>query len=310
MIMDKKRLIMLIIGAILLLSIVVGIGMSKHQSPYEHQLSLAYKYLEEGNYQEAILAFTKAIEIDPNKTEAYLGRAESYIKNSDDNESLTLALKDYEKVIELEETNPEGYLGIADVYIRQGEYDKALEILKIGLEKTKGNNKIAEKISELESGNIKDSSGRIMKSTSYDPSGKVTSYRVYSYEGSVIKSSYYDEKGNLTAYDITTKNEKGLSDRYEFYDADGTLTSCYVYEYEFDEKDRISKIIDYDESGNYLGYSTKEYDSKGNMIKSSNFDENNMLEEYFIYEFDNSGKNSKLSAYDAKGNLMYTTKNE
>ncbi len=308
--MDKKKLIIIIIGAILLLSVIVGIGVSRHKSPYEHQLSLAYKYLEEGNYQEAILAFTKAIEIDSNKTEAYLGRAESYIKNGDDNESLTLALKDYEKVIELEETNAEGYLGAADVYIRQGEYEKALEILKLGLEKTNNDKKIAEKISELESGNIKDSSGRIMRSTSYDPSGKVTSYREYSYEGSVIKSSYFDENGKLTAYDVTTKNEKGLSDRYEFYDADGTLTSCYVYEYEFDGKGRISKVIDYDESGNYLGYSTKEYDNKGNMIKSSNYDENNMLEEYFVYEFDNSGKNSKLSAYDANGNLTHTTKNE
>ena len=308
--MDKKKLIIIIIGAILLLSVILGIGVIRHKSPYEHQLSLAYKYLEEGNYQEAIIAFTKAIEIDPNKTEAYLGRAESYIKNSDDNDSLTLALKDYEKVIELEETNAEGYLGAADVYIRQGEYDKALEILKLGLEKTNNDKRIAEKISELESGNIKDSSGRIMRSTSYDPSGKVTSYREYSYEGSVIKSSYFDENGKLTAYDVTTKNEKGLSDRYEFYDADGTLTSCYVYEYEFDEKGRISKVIDYDESGNYLGYSTKEYDNKGNMIKSSNYDENNMLEEYFVYEFDNSGKNSKLSAYDANGNLTHTTKNE
>ena len=37
------------------------------------------RYLNESNYEEAILAFTQAIEIDPKNVEGYLGRAEACV---------------------------------------------------------------------------------------------------------------------------------------------------------------------------------------------------------------------------------------
>ena len=65
--MSKNKIITIAIGAVLLLTIIIGIGVSSINSPYEKQLALGYKYLEEGNYEEAILAFNKAIEIAPKK---------------------------------------------------------------------------------------------------------------------------------------------------------------------------------------------------------------------------------------------------
>lgn len=44
----------------------------------QEQLDLGQKYLTESNYTEAILAFTKAIEIDPESIPAYMGRAQAY----------------------------------------------------------------------------------------------------------------------------------------------------------------------------------------------------------------------------------------
>ena len=42
------------------------------------QYDLGVRYLSEGNYEEAIVAFTAAIEIDPKRPEAYAKAAEAY----------------------------------------------------------------------------------------------------------------------------------------------------------------------------------------------------------------------------------------
>ena len=62
------------------------------------QYDLGVRYLSEGNYEEAILAFTAAIEIDPNRAEAFLGRGEAYEKQGD----LERAAADYQAAVELE----------------------------------------------------------------------------------------------------------------------------------------------------------------------------------------------------------------
>ena len=43
------------------------------------QLRLAWNFLTEGNYQEAVLAFTAIIDIDPKSGDAYRGRAGAYM---------------------------------------------------------------------------------------------------------------------------------------------------------------------------------------------------------------------------------------
>ena len=57
---------------------------------------------------------------------------------------------DYEKAMELDETLESAYLGLANVYVQQGEADKALEILRQGLERTENSQLIADKLAELE----------------------------------------------------------------------------------------------------------------------------------------------------------------
>lgn len=107
------------------------------QAPtWQEQYDLGVHYLSEGNYAEAILAFTVAIEIGPKQAPAYVGRGDAYVKSGETESNLTAAMADYEKAIELDETSPDAYLGLADVHIRQGDYEKAQEILRQGLEKT------------------------------------------------------------------------------------------------------------------------------------------------------------------------------
>lgn len=45
---------------------------------WQSQYDLGVRYLSEGNYQEAVLAFTAAIEIDPKNPQAYEGRGDAY----------------------------------------------------------------------------------------------------------------------------------------------------------------------------------------------------------------------------------------
>lgn len=50
---------------------------------WQEQYDLGVRYLSEGNYEEAVIAFTAAIEIDPKKIEAYNGLAEAYLVMGD-----------------------------------------------------------------------------------------------------------------------------------------------------------------------------------------------------------------------------------
>ena len=126
---------------------------------WQEQYDLGVCYLSEGNYEEAIIAFTAAIEIDPKQAPVYVGRGNAYVLSGETEDNLSAAKADYEKAIELDETNAEAYLGLANVYIRQEEYDKALKILNGALDKVGNPVSIQDKINELEGENISNSSG-------------------------------------------------------------------------------------------------------------------------------------------------------
>ena len=174
-----------ICGWILTIALVLGLcacGQSA-QAKWQEQYDLGVRYLSEGNYEEAIIAFTAAIDIDPKRPEAYTGRGGAYIGSGETADNLAAALADYEAALELDETLPGAWLGLADVYIRQGDYDKALETLREGLDKTGGDQSIADKIEEMESGSFSDSAGRTRRESHYDENGALTAYFTYTYDG-------------------------------------------------------------------------------------------------------------------------------
>ena len=117
---------------------------------WQEQYDLGVRYLEEGSYEEAIIAFTAAIEIDPKRAEAYVGRGDVYIGLGETEENLAAAQSDYEVAIKLDEANANAYLGLANIYVCRGNLEKALDILREALDRTGNNQMIAEKIEELE----------------------------------------------------------------------------------------------------------------------------------------------------------------
>ena len=69
-----RRFTTLLLTALLLLSLVA----CGAKDAWQEQYDLGMRYLNDGNYEEAVIAFTAAIEIDPKRPEAYLGAAEAY----------------------------------------------------------------------------------------------------------------------------------------------------------------------------------------------------------------------------------------
>jgi hypothetical protein len=93
---------------------------------WQEQYDLGVRYLSEGNYEEAIIAFTAAIEIDPKQAAAYVGRGDVYValagQETDRSAALDLrekAIADYERALELGGTQAERKLEESRKLIQQ-----------------------------------------------------------------------------------------------------------------------------------------------------------------------------------------------
>ena len=147
----RKTLIIVLIAIIA----VIGIGATAFSisksvfDPYEQQIKLGYKFLAEGQYEEAILAFDKAITIEAKRDKAYIGKADTYFAISGEdmltmiNESLKAgyALTQSKKILDT-------YIRIADELCERDSYADALDLLQRGYEAT-SDERIKEKIDEI-----------------------------------------------------------------------------------------------------------------------------------------------------------------
>lgn len=64
---------------------------------WQDQYDLGVRYLSEGNYEEAIIAFTAAIEIDPKRTDAYLKLADVYVEMGDTESAVSILESGYQQ---------------------------------------------------------------------------------------------------------------------------------------------------------------------------------------------------------------------
>lgn len=286
------------------------------------------KYLSEGNYQEAIIAFTAAIEIDPKQAPLYSGRGQAYVLSGETAENLAAALADFEAALELDETLAEAWLGLADVYIRQVDYDKALEVLRTGLEKTGNDERIADKIAEIESGTITDSFGRMRRESSYDGAGNLLWYRIYGYpEGKTYEVTSYDAAGNRTGYAYAARDDNGnqiasvggsqidgsIGQGLHEYDGSGNRVKPTYYTaageirqytiYTYDAAGNNTRSESFGPDGTSRGYDLHEYDGGGHRIKSSSFGDDGILRYYNEWSYDGQGRTTEHRFYKGDGTL-------
>jgi len=289
---------MYIYGAVLFALIMVsGIYVfTISPSRLNRQLDLGQKYLEEMDYEQAEVAFNKAIEIDPRSAEAYLGLIEGYI--------------------------------------RTGEFDMGLEYAKKGYEMT-GDERLKEKIEMIESGNITASNGWEMRSEYYDGGGKLTGYTIYLYclqglqysvyyraDGSIEEKNEYqfDENGNCVRLDSYDENGILLSYVVNEYDENGNSFCGYVYDgnsnlmrYDIDEFNESGNLVRrnyYDENNNLTSYDTLEYDERGNCVRRNEYTKSGNLYRYSIYEYDESGNCIHANHFDENGKLTSYSMNK
>lgn len=77
-----KRVLCLFLAAALLC--LAGCGAKQETLSWQEQYDLGVRYLSEGKYEEAVLAFEAAIEIDPRRPEAYASLTDAYLAAGDE----------------------------------------------------------------------------------------------------------------------------------------------------------------------------------------------------------------------------------
>lgn len=269
------------------------------QGKWQEQYDLGVRYLAEGNYEEAIIAFTAAIEIDSKHPGAFIGRGDSYIGSGETEENLAAALADYEEAIALDETLTDAWLGLADVYIRQGDYDKALEVLREALEKTGNDQSIAEKLEEMESGSFSDSAGHVRRMNSYDGDGNLIWYHTYTYneQGQEASVTSFDGSGNQTGHVDKAYTEDGASLVEYWFVADTGEIAKTVYEY--DDAGNAVKEFHYSLNGEIRSIHQKEFDGNGNMIREEICTPEGDVQSYSTYTYDGAGREIRMDSFNA-----------
>lgn len=199
---------------------------------WQEQYDLGVRYLSKGNYDEAIIAFTAAIEINPKQVTAYIGRGNAYLSIADNNEeNLAVAQADFTKAIELDEVNTEACLGLIEVYLQQDDFENVLITLQSALENASEHQAILDrqtKILELLS-----QGNPVWMSSEFWFSGEVPKPSDWTVNGKPILSSTYDDFVN--AYPVLAEtyprgdihrralqtffNSEETSDYVKFHDA-------------------------------------------------------------------------------------------
>lgn len=323
-----KQISSLFVAGILLLSLCACTQSAEER--WQEQYDLGVRYLSEGNYEEAIIAFTAAIEIDPKRAEGYIGRGNTYVLSGETEDNLTAALSDYETALELDETLTDAWLGLADIYIRQGNYEKALEVLRTALDNTGNNQDIADKITEMEKGRFTDSSGNMRRLNCYDDTGALVYYHTYTYDeqGREASVTSYNEVGTQTGHVENKYDRDGnilygtdgylldsgyLRPAEYIRDADGELLEKIVYQpdgtvkeqvrYEWNQNRTREETKYYDGMGVLQESSVTQYDGNGYPIEISWFDASGKKSQTGIYEYDEAYHLISIFWYDSENAL-------
>ncbi len=321
---NKKKCGMIAAVIVVIITLLVGISISNSSAGrLREQLELGQKYLEEMKYEEAVVAFNNAIEIDP--------------------------------------MNADAYLGLTEVYICTGDFDTAYEYASKGYELT-GDERLKEKMDMIESGNITASNGWRMRESYYND-GALIGYATYSYDlqGRHKSIAVYDRKGHLVdkgdweydeqglalteyslgwqgdlqggyCYAVKRKNELDKEGRYidsKTYHKNGNLKDWWKYEegrmtawktyqvsgdllysyeeYEYDTEGREISYKVYDGSGNLVSCYENEWDAEGREIGSKVYDGSGNLESYIEKEYAEEGRKIIEKVYDGSGDLNHYT---
>ena len=150
----KKRgkLIGLLAAAAVLIAAVIGIGIYNAPSNrMSRALDLGAHYLEEQNYEQALVEFDKVIAIDLMNTAAYLGKAQAYEGMGDTEQMFAVLQTGYEQTgdEQIKAELSENYLEQASGYEESADYESALAVYDKLQELDGGDQKVQDSLSGL-----------------------------------------------------------------------------------------------------------------------------------------------------------------
>ena len=136
---DRIKKFMILAGFALMLSA------CKKEPTWQEQYDFGMKYLEEGNFEEAITALDAAIKIEPARADLYIARGDAYVGLQD----REAAEKDYRKAMELDRSDSESYNRLADLLLENDELDEAGDVIEKGLEEIPDDKELQDKQEQL-----------------------------------------------------------------------------------------------------------------------------------------------------------------
>ncbi len=226
---NKRNILIIVIAAVLALGIGgTAIGVNVYNSPgsrVSRYLGAAERYLSEMNYEQAVIEFKNILKIEP--------------------------------------MNVDAYMGLADAYIGMGDTEKALEVLREGLEKT-GDTSLQAKIDELTKPAESSSSSSSVQ-TSSSTTSDTTSEPVEQSDDKPKATREYDEENRLVWEDATSPDGTVTTTNYgEYYDEEGNVTGWGV----------MDKTVDrLDENGDTIHVSWYSYDYDGTLLEEEQYND-------------------------------------
>lgn len=121
--MNKQKKMIILVLVVALIGIVLGIifGVGSSGRALRAQLDLGNKYLAEEEYENAKVAFEKALEIDPKSEEALIGLANAYVGLAN------------------------AYVGLANALLGKDDLESALALVEEGQQRTNNDTLVQKK---------------------------------------------------------------------------------------------------------------------------------------------------------------------
>lgn len=124
--MNKKIVIISFVVLVLLIGGGVAYATNTPTARAERQLNIGNICLQQGKYQDAILAFQKSLENKPNNISAKLGLGKAYVAD----ENYGNAEKAVKEVVEIDKNNIQAREALFEIYLKENNLDSANTILQ------------------------------------------------------------------------------------------------------------------------------------------------------------------------------------
>lgn len=178
---NGNRAVSVLAVMLVVFGLVTGCGKSVEKQIAE-QLELGNKYLTEADYEQAIVAFNKVIQLDEKNTIAYVGLMEAYLKNRNIDEAVQcgesamdkmdddelknklfeayqqkqLEIEDvsqkcsvYERMLQLDSSQETVYQELSESYKMLHDYERGMAVLKAGIESVSNSRELRQKFREM-----------------------------------------------------------------------------------------------------------------------------------------------------------------